>query len=91
MIYTGWSVEMRLNGYRQQNYIFAIKKLFGEIKSAESKFILKANEIRIILIKKENKNWDQIQFKEDKVVDSLCSLGSGKRRRRRKRKTLVLE
>lgn len=58
---------MRLRGYKGQNHIFAIKKLFGEVKPEESKFVLKNNSLTLILVKKDKKNWDQVQFKEDKV------------------------
>lgn len=47
-----WSVEMRLKGYKGQNHIFAIKRLFAEIKPEESKFVLKNNSVTLVLIKK---------------------------------------
>lgn len=31
VIFDKWSVELRLRGYRNQNLIFAVKKLFAEI------------------------------------------------------------
>ena len=61
------SVEMKLKGYNKLNHIFGIKKLCGEIKPAECKFLLKNNTIYLILIKKDTKSWDQIAFKESKV------------------------
>lgn len=67
------SVEMKLRGYNNQNLIFAIKALFADINPAESKFLIKNNSVYLILIKKENKNWDQIGFKENKVVLRVCS------------------
>ncbi len=81
------SVEMRLKGYNGFNHIFAIKRLFGEIKPEECKFLLKNNGITIIMKKKDNKNWDQIQFKEEKVV--LCRFSSEKRKKRISKKTPV--
>ena len=63
VVFDKWSVEMKLRGYNNQNLIFAIKKLCGEINPAESKFLLKNNSIKIILTKKENKHWDQMAFK----------------------------
>ena len=61
---------MKLRGYNGQNYLFGVKRLFADINQAESKYLLKNNAIYIILIKKDNKHWDQIAFKEGKV----CSL-----------------
>jgi len=65
---------MKIRGYKSQNHIFAIKKLFAEIIPADCKYILKNNSITITLIKKENKSWSQIHFKEDKVKKYLFSL-----------------
>lgn len=65
---------MKVKGYKGQNHIFAIKKLFAEINPEESKFVLKNNSISLILVKKEKKHWDQIQFKEDKVCIEVFSL-----------------
>ena len=64
---------MKLRGYNGQNYLFAVKKLFAEINTTESKFLLKNNSIYIILIKKDNKAWDQIAWKENKVNLELFS------------------
>ena len=52
-----------MRGYNGQNYIFGIKKLFAEINPLESKYLLKNNYIYIILIKKDNKTWDQVAYK----------------------------
>ena len=62
---------MKIRGYRNQNHILAIKKLYGEILPSDCKYILKNNSITITLIKKENKSWTQIHFKEDKVSNLL--------------------
>lgn len=43
---------MKIKGYKKQNYIFAIKKLCGEIIPAECKYVLKNNSITITLVKK---------------------------------------
>lgn len=68
VVFDKWSVEMRLRGYRNQNLIFSIKKLFGEIVPGESKYVLKNNSVTITLVKKENKSWTQLAFKEDKFA-----------------------
>lgn len=52
VIFDRWSVELRLRGYKNQNYIFSIKKLFGEILPGDSKYLLKNNSITITLVKK---------------------------------------
>jgi calcyclin binding protein len=62
-----WSVELRLKGYRGHNHIFSIKKLFAEIVPAESKFLLKNNTLTLVIIKKDNKSWSQLAFKEEKI------------------------
>jgi calcyclin binding protein len=59
---------MRLRGYKNQNYIFSIKRLFGEILPNDSKYVLKNNSIYITLVKKENKTWAQLPYKDDKFA-----------------------
>lgn len=87
VLFDGWSVELRLKGYKGTNYIFAIKKLCGEIVAGESKFVLKKNSLTIVLVKREGKSWGQLAWKEEKVWFFLCSLG--RRIRKRKRRTQV--
>jgi hypothetical protein len=58
---------MRLRGYNQTNYIFAIKKLCGEILTGDSKFVLKKNSLTITLVKRDTKSWAQLAWKDDKV------------------------
>jgi calcyclin binding protein len=67
VIFDKWSVELRLRGYRGQNYIFSVKKLFAEIVTADSKYLLKNNSLTLVLVKRENKSWTQIAYKEDKL------------------------
>ena len=62
------SVEMKLRGYNGQNLIFAIRKLFADIDPTESKYLLKNNAIYLVLHKKEKKNWDQVAYKDNKVI-----------------------
>jgi hypothetical protein len=52
VIFGNWSVEMVIKGYKKLNYIFAIKKLCGEIIAADCKYVLKNNSITITLVKK---------------------------------------
>jgi hypothetical protein len=80
----GSSVELRLRGYRGQNYIFGIKKLCGDINAVESKYLLKKNGITIVLVKKDTKSWAQLPFKEEKVRYGGFSLKARRRRRRRR-------
>lgn len=61
---------MRLKGYKNQNYIFSIKRLFAEIVPTESKYVLKNNSLTVVLIKKEDKSWSQMAYKEDKLGKS---------------------
>lgn len=67
VIFDKWSLELKLRGYKGQNYIFSIKKLFAEIIPGDSKYILKNNSLNIVLVKRDNKSWSQISFKEDKL------------------------
>jgi calcyclin binding protein len=60
-------VELRLKGYRGQNHIFSIKRLFAQIVPGESKFLLKNNTLTLVIVKKENKSWSQLAFKEEKI------------------------
>ncbi len=60
-------MELRLKGYRGQNHIFSIKRLFAPIVPADSKFLLKNNTLTLVIVKKENKSWSQLAFKEDKI------------------------
>ncbi len=64
---------MKILGYKGLNHIFAIKKLFGEIITSECKYNVKNNSIFITLIKRENKSWTQMAYKEDKVQLYLLS------------------
>ena len=66
VIFSKESVEMKMRGYNGQNLIFAIRKLSGDIKPEECKYMLKNNAIYLILTKKENKHWDQVAWKESK-------------------------
>jgi calcyclin binding protein len=67
VVFDKWSVEFRLRGYRNQNLIFSIKRLFGEIIPSESKYLLKNNSLNLVLTKRENKSWSQVAFKEEKL------------------------
>lgn len=62
-----WAVEVRIRGYKKLDYIFAIKHLCGEVLPEQCKFILKTNTLTLVLVKKENKHWGQLPFKEEKV------------------------
>lgn len=63
VIFDKWSVELRLRGYRGQNFIFSIKKLFAEIVPGDSKYLLKNNTLTLVLVKKDNKSWSQLAYK----------------------------
>ena len=71
---------MRIKGYRNQNMMFGVKKLFAEINPATSKFLLKNNGVTIIMFKKDKKQWDQLPFKENKVMTKLFSLNQKKKK-----------
>jgi hypothetical protein len=67
--FTSDSVELRLRGYKGQNYIFAIKKLFADIITSDSKYTVKNNMVTLTLVKKDSKSWSQLPYKDEKVMN----------------------
>jgi hypothetical protein len=51
-----------------------VKKLAGQIDTELSKFTLKKNSLILTLVKKDSSSWSEINFKEEKVVNFLCSI-----------------
>ena len=47
---------------------FGVAKLFGEIDIKKSKILQKAERISIIMEKSNSKHWDQLAYKESKVI-----------------------
>lgn len=70
MNFTKESVEVRVLGYKGQNYTYAVRKLNGPIRPEECKYAVKNNNIIITLVKAESKHWDGLPYKENKVLMS---------------------
>lgn len=61
--FTKESVEVKIVGYKGQNYTYAIRKLNGPIKPEESKYAIKNNNIILTMVKAESKHWDGVHYK----------------------------
>lgn len=61
------SVEVKIYDFKKVNYIFAIKKLAGTIDVDYCKYLLKKNSLALVMIKKDSKNWSELNYKEEKV------------------------
>ena len=57
------AVDVKILGYKGQNYSYAVRKLNGSIKPEECKYIIKNNNIVITLVKAESKHWDGLPYK----------------------------
>lgn len=58
---------MKIRDYKKGNFIFAIRKLCAPIEAETCTYLVKSNSICLTIIKKENKHWPQLQYKEDTV------------------------
>ncbi|CAD8158713.1 unnamed protein product [Paramecium pentaurelia] len=67
--FTSNSVDVKVKGYKGLNHRFSIKKTFDELKDKDCSIKVTNNSIVINLIKKDQKNWDQLNFKE-KLIDT---------------------
>jgi hypothetical protein len=56
--------EAKIFGYKEENYIFGIKKLAGKIDAAHSTYSVKKNSLILTLLKQqEEKHWTDIYYK----------------------------
>ncbi|CAD8145634.1 unnamed protein product [Paramecium octaurelia] len=67
--FTSTTVDVKVKGFKGLNHRFSIKKTFDELKDKECSIKVTNNSIVISLIKKDQKNWDQLNFKE-KLIDT---------------------
>ncbi|CAD8076179.1 unnamed protein product [Paramecium sonneborni] len=66
------SVDVKIQNYKGINQRFGIKKTFDDLKDRECSVKTTNNSLIINLIKKENKHWDQLAFKE-KLINTDTS------------------
>ncbi|CAD8058503.1 unnamed protein product [Paramecium primaurelia] len=67
--FTSNSVDIKIKGYKGVNQRFSIRKTFDELKDKECSIKVTNNSVVINLIKKDQKHWDQLNFK-DKIIDT---------------------
>ncbi|CAD8074762.1 unnamed protein product [Paramecium sonneborni] len=67
--FTSNSVDVKIKGFKGLNQRFSIKKTFDELKDKECSIKVTNNSIVLNLIKKDQKNWEQLNFKE-KLIDT---------------------
>ncbi|CAD8070212.1 unnamed protein product [Paramecium sonneborni] len=67
--FTSNSVDVKIKGFKGLNQRFSIKKTFDELKDKECSIKVTNNSIVLNLIKKDQKNWEQLNYKE-KLVDT---------------------
>ncbi|CAD8060429.1 unnamed protein product [Paramecium primaurelia] len=66
------SVDVKILNYKGINQRFGIKKTFDDLKDRECSIKTTNNSLIINLIKKENKHWDQLAYKE-KLINTDSS------------------
>ncbi|CAD8166229.1 unnamed protein product [Paramecium octaurelia] len=66
------SVDVKILNYKGINQRFGIKKTFDDLKDRECSVKTTNNSLVVNLIKKENKHWDQLAYKE-KLINTDSS------------------
>jgi hypothetical protein len=57
------AIDVKIFGYKGQNYSYAVRRLNGPIRTEECKYSIKNNNIIITLVKAESKHWDGLPYK----------------------------